>query len=126
MRKQLDATSILYNLTSRVDIPIRIPNKFSTAIHSIFINTLPFNDFIIIPLVNGLSDHDAQPETINEINLAKQSCHTKTICDINKHSIIEFQNKLSYELCDVFNSDIFNDDILSHSFINSYLQILIS
>jgi len=113
MRKQHDATSILYNLTSKVDFPIRIQNKSSTAIDSIFISTLHFSDFIINLLVNGLSDHDAQPLTINEINLAKQSCHTKTICDINKNSIIEFQNKLSYELWDVFNNDIFNDDILS-------------
>jgi len=36
IRKQLDATVILYNLTSEVDFPIRIQNKSSTAIDSIF------------------------------------------------------------------------------------------
>jgi hypothetical protein len=87
-RKQLDAMSILYILTSAVDFPIRIQNKSSTAIDSIFINIVHFNNFIITPIVNGPSDHDAQPLTINEINPAKQTCHAKTICDINKNSII--------------------------------------
>ena len=71
MRNQLDAMLILCNLTSGVDFPIRIQNKSSTAIDSIFINSLNFSNFIITPLVNGLSDHDAQTLTINEINLAK-------------------------------------------------------
>jgi hypothetical protein len=74
MRKQLDAMLILYNLTSAVDFRIRIQNKSSTAIqYSIFTNSLHFSNFIITPLVNGLSDHDAQPLTINEINPAKQT-----------------------------------------------------
>jgi predicted ATPase len=96
MRKQSDATLILYKLISGVDFPIKIQIKSNTAIDSIFINSLHFSKFIITPLVNGLSehvqpltinglsDHDAQALTINEINLAKQTRHTKTTCDINK------------------------------------------
>jgi hypothetical protein len=56
-------------------------------------------------VINGLSDHNAQLPMINEINLPKQTCPTKTIRNINNNSIIEFQIKLSYELWDVFNSD---------------------
>jgi len=54
------------------------------------------------------------------INLAQQTCHTKSIGDINKNSRIEFQIKLSYELWDnVFNSDNGNDvDILFNYFLN--------
>jgi len=59
MRKQLDAMSMLYNLTSAVHFPIRIQNKSGTAINSIFINTLHFSNFIVTALVNGLPDHDA-------------------------------------------------------------------
>ena len=104
MRKHLDAVLISYNLTSGVDFLARIQNKSSTAIDSTYINTFHFSNFVITPLVNGLSDHDAQPLTINEINPVKQTCHTKTIQDINKNSIIEFQIKLSNELWDnVFN-----------------------
>ena len=100
MRKQLDALLTLYNLTSRIDSLTKIQNKSSTAINDTFINTLHFNNFLITPLVNGLSDHDAKLLTIDEINLVKQTCHTKTIWNINKNSIIEFQIKLRYELWD--------------------------
>ena len=84
MRKHLDIALILYNLTSAVDFHTRIQNNSSTASDNIFIDTLHFST----PMVNGLSDHEAQLLTINEINLAKQTCHTKTIQDINKNSII--------------------------------------
>ena len=60
MRKQSDAMLILYKLTCGVDFPIRIQNKSNTAIDSIFINSLHFSNFIITPLVNGLSDHSTQ------------------------------------------------------------------
>ena len=66
--------------------------------------------------------------SIKDINLAKQTRHTKTNQDKNKNSIIEFQIKLSYELQDkIFNSDNGNDvDNLFNSFLNSYLQIYYS
>ena len=73
MRKQLDAMLISYNLTSRVDFLTWIQNKSSTVIDNIFINILHVSKFLITPLVNGLSDNDAQLITINEINLNKQT-----------------------------------------------------
>jgi hypothetical protein len=105
MIDELDAMLISYNLTSRVDFLTRNQNKSSTVIDNIFINILHVSKFLITPLVNGLSDNDAQLLTINEINLNKHTCHTKTFRNINKNSIIEFQIKLSYKLWDVFNSD---------------------
>jgi hypothetical protein len=76
-------------------------------------------------MINGLSDHDALLLMINELNLPEQTCPTKTIRNMNKNSVMEFQIKLSCELWDnVFNSD--NDDnvdILFNSFLNSYLRI---
>jgi hypothetical protein len=65
MRKQLDVTFILYNITSRVDFLTRIQNKSSTIIDNIFINTLHVSKILITPSVNGLSDNDAQLLTIN-------------------------------------------------------------
>ena len=88
VRKQLDATLILYYLTSRADFPTRIQNKSNTAIDTNFINTLHYINFLMTPQLNGLSEYDAQLLTIKEINLAKQTCHTKTNQDINKNSII--------------------------------------
>jgi NAD kinase len=105
MRKQLDAMLISYNLTNRADFLTRIQNKSSTVIDNIFIDTLHVSKFLITPVVIGLSD-DAQLLTINEINLNKQTCHTKIFGNVNKNSIIKFQIKLSYKLWDnVFNSD---------------------
>jgi hypothetical protein len=76
-------------------------------------------------LVSGFSDNNSHKLTISEINLTKQTCHTKIFRNINKNSIIEFQIKLSYELWDnVFNSDSGNNvDILFNYFLNSYLRI---
>jgi len=100
MRKQLDAMLTSYDRTSRIDFLTKIQNKSSAAINNTFINTLHFRNFLITPLVNGLSDHDAQLLTINETNLVRPTCHATTIRGINKNSIIEFQIKLSYELSD--------------------------
>jgi exonuclease III len=54
-----------YNLTSTVYFPTRIQNTSATAIDNIFINVSKFDDYIIFPIVNGLSDHDAQLIAIN-------------------------------------------------------------
>jgi hypothetical protein len=64
----LDSLMASYNLISTVYFPTRIQNNSVTAIDSIFINVSKFDDYtgIISPLVNGLSDHDAQLITINE------------------------------------------------------------
>jgi hypothetical protein len=59
---------------------------------------------------------------INEINLTKQTCHTKTIRNINKNTIKEFPIKFHYKLWDNGN----NVDISFHSFPNSYLRIFYS
>jgi len=71
MKKQDGAMLILYELSSGVDFPTRIRNKSSTAIDNIFINTLHFINFLITPLVHGLSDPDAQLLTINESSVIK-------------------------------------------------------
>jgi hypothetical protein len=100
MKKQLDARLISYNLYSKVHFPTRIQKKSSTAIDDISIDTLQFKNYIITPMINGLSDHDAQLLTINEIHLRNQTCHIKTIRNINKNLIIDFQINLSYESWD--------------------------
>jgi hypothetical protein len=72
-RTQLDSTLILYNLIRRVDFFTRIWNKSNTATDNIFIHTLHISKFLITPLVNGLSDHNAQLQTINKINVTIQN-----------------------------------------------------
>jgi hypothetical protein len=54
-----------------VIFPSRTQKHSSTAIGNIFINTLQFNNCVITPVFNGLSDHDAQFLTLNEIKSQK-------------------------------------------------------
>jgi len=56
MKKLLDTMSISCNLTSKV----QIKKKFSTAIDNVFIDTLKPNNYTTDPMINGLSNHDAQ------------------------------------------------------------------
>ena len=58
-----------YNFTGTVYFPTRIQSNSATAIDNIFINTSKLDDYVILPIVNGLSDHDAQLITINNIHL---------------------------------------------------------
>jgi hypothetical protein len=120
MKKQLDTLLISYNLSTKVHFPTRIQNKSSTAIDNIFKEIFQFKNYIITPMINGLSNHDAQLLTINEINLENQTCHINTIRNINKNSLTEFQINLSYESWDnIFGSDNDKDvDILFNSFLD--------
>jgi exonuclease III len=67
MKKQLGAMLISYNLSSKVHCPTRIQNKSNTAIDNIFIHTFQFKNYIITPMINGFSNHDAQLLMMNAI-----------------------------------------------------------
>ena len=59
-------------LSSIINFPTRIgPNSFS-IIGNVFIDNFYLNKFDIIPLINGLSDHDAQLLTIHFVQKHKQ------------------------------------------------------
>jgi len=96
MKKQTDAMLISYNLTSQV----QIKKKSSTVIDNVCVDTHQFNNYTTDPMINALSNHDAQLLTENKINLQNQNYHIKTIRNINKNSIIEFQINLSYSTWD--------------------------
>jgi hypothetical protein len=68
--KILDTLLASFNLSSIVYYPTRLQNKSATAIDSIFIDTSKPANYVISPLYNGLSDHDAQ--------LIKGHCHTNS------------------------------------------------
>jgi hypothetical protein len=50
------------------------------AIEGIFIDKYKFNNYSIIPVVNGLSDHDAQLLLLNNLNIQNSNfcCYIKT------------------------------------------------
>ena len=78
-------------MTSTVNFPTRIQKNSATAIDNIFINFSKFDEYIISPLVNGLSDHDAQLITINGINLKTLNNTPCYIRNIDKHGIADLE-----------------------------------
>ena len=73
-KQLLDSLLASYGLCSTVQFPTRIQNNSHSAIDNIFINTLKVNDFSLFPIINGLSDHDAQEIIIR--NIFDQNCDT--------------------------------------------------
>ena len=63
-KKQLNNLVHSLNLTSIITFPSRVHNKSVTTIDNIFIDPSRFEEYSVIPISNGLSDHDAQLLTI--------------------------------------------------------------
>jgi hypothetical protein len=57
-KKALNSLLASYNLYSIITFPTRIYNNSHTIIDNIFINKN--ENYLVSPLINGLSDHDAQ------------------------------------------------------------------
>ena len=99
-KKQLDSILYSFNLCSTVNFPTRIGPSSVSTIDNVFIDNSYLNRYDIAPLINGLSDHDAQLLTIQifQKHINKQHVYYKR--DINQSTIVEFQLKLSYETWD--------------------------
>jgi len=107
-----------------VDFPTRISHITATAIDNIFIDITSYEDYQVIPFINDLSDHDAQLLTI-KIQVHNQADRLKTTRNVNKHTILDFICKLSFESWDgVFNSTEVN--IMFNSILNTYLRLFYS
>jgi hypothetical protein len=101
IKSKLDALLRTYNLTSIVNIPSRVQGNSATAIDNIFIDITRRDDYSIRPIINGLSNHDAQSITFNTINMKSYAKQFKIIRKINKYTIDDFLIKLSYEIWDL-------------------------
>jgi len=125
LKKLLVSLLASYNLTSTVYFLTRIQNNSVTAIDNVFIKVSKFDDYVISPLANRLSDHDTQLITINDINLKILNNTPRYIRNIDKHGIADFKIKLSLKTWDnVFD----NNDVNStyNSFLNTYLRVFYS
>jgi hypothetical protein len=124
-KRQFDAMLQSYNLSSIVHFPTRVQNQSSTTIDNIFIDIHKITSYIVCPLYNGLSDHDAQLLTIKDVSLQISNHLTYTIRNIHKYSIEDFKIRLSYESWDsIFNNNGNRDvDSLFNMFLNNYLRI---
>jgi hypothetical protein len=64
---QLDTLLKTFNLESIVNFPTRIQGNSATAIDNIFFHIMRRENYSISPIINGLSDHDAQSITLTTI-----------------------------------------------------------
>jgi hypothetical protein len=122
VKSQIEAMLKTYNLTSVVNFPTRIQQKAATTIDNIFIDVTKVGNYSICPIINGLSDHDAQSITLHSIS-SRPPTKKYILCrKINEYRINDFLLKLSYETQgSVFSSD--NVNIAFNSFLDSYLNI---
>jgi hypothetical protein len=107
----------------------RITNNSRSTIDNIFLDTTKFANFATFPLLNGLSDHDAQMLEIylHNLNCKRLKYKAITIRKIDSNSINEFKDKLSEELWhNLFENNSKDVDSIFNSFLNTYLQILYS
>jgi len=57
-----------FNLFTTVKFPTRIYNDTTTQIDNIYVNIYKF-DFSMYPIINGISDHDAQIISLTDISI---------------------------------------------------------
>jgi hypothetical protein len=122
-KQKLNSLLASYNLCSIVDFPTRVVNISATAIDNFIIDKHRNEIFSINSLPNGLSDHDAQILTLNNIKLLNPSNYPVIRRDINEFTISEFKLNLNYESwAEGFTID---DDVntMFNNFLNTYLII---
>jgi hypothetical protein len=88
-----------HNLSHTVDFATRIQNKSSTAIDNIFVDNSTLNSSYISPLINCLSDHDAQFLTISNIYAARNKIPLRQRTrSINSNTLTNFQTLQQQEM----------------------------
>lgn len=76
-KRKLNSLLETYNLSHTVSFPTRTQAGSSTAIDNIFIDKSRLNSYSTVPLVNGLSDHDAQILSVFNMSEKFQSVNLK-------------------------------------------------
>jgi hypothetical protein len=80
-KSKLDNLLLSYNLNSTVHFPTRMHNN---SIMTVFIDKVNYENYSIHPVVNRLSDHDAQIITINNITVDKYISKTESVRKFNE------------------------------------------
>jgi len=110
-----------YNLISTVNFPTRCYKNSATATDNICIDINSKNDYTLCPIINALSDHDAQLLILNKITVRPHAQYNTLIRTLDKESLNDFLNKLSYERWDTtFSSEYIN--IMFNAILDNYLN----
>jgi hypothetical protein len=118
-KQQLDMLLATYNLASIVNFPTRNVNGSSTAIDNFFDLS---RNYIIKPLINGMSDHDAQLLVMENVIVPAQELTTQYIRNFNDNNIQDFLFQSSTENWeDIFAGN--NLNIIFNNFLDTYLKI---
>jgi hypothetical protein len=114
---------LLINLIGTVNFPTWIVKDSRTAIDNIYIHET--RNYTINPVINGLSDHDAQMITMDNIMRIGQPCNPQYVRNYSNFNVNKFQEMLSYELWDdVFTNDNVNN--IFNEFLNTYVKFFYS
>ena len=89
-KHQLDNLLLSYNLYSIINFPTRVQNTSATAIDNIFIDVSQFESYTVTPIINGVSDHDAQLLIITTDYSLAPTHIPKTIRKINKYTVSDY------------------------------------
>jgi hypothetical protein len=76
-KKQLNSLLGQYNLSHSVNFATRVQNSSSLVMYNIFIDNARLSSTCTSPIANGLSYHDAQYLTVNNIILKVSSTPLK-------------------------------------------------
>ncbi len=106
---RLENLLLSFNITSIISFPTTVINTSARAIDNIFLDTTRLKEHTVIPISNGLSDHDVQLLITRSRIFSGPVREDKTVRKFND-TISDFINKLSNESWDmVFNSESIND-----------------
>jgi hypothetical protein len=90
-----------FNLANTVDFPTRICNFTGTANENIFIYFTLINSFVISPIVNGLSNHDAQLLILNNVLTKEKSSSlvykTHLVDEVSTSTFLQSLNNETWE-----------------------------
>jgi len=78
----------------------------------------------IYPLINGLSDHDAQVLNLPNTIIPNNGNRLLTYREINEYSLNEFQSNLSHETKEkVFNNSNIDINTIYNNFLDTFVKI---
>ena len=93
-KQALNSQLTSYILYSVIDFPTRIRNNSNILIDNVFLNKYKNVSYSAYPLINSLSDHDAQVLELSDIIVPFDRNELYSYRKISTHTLNEFQNNL--------------------------------